>query len=570
MQAASFDGVGLLVEEESGPRRGGGSHAALGWATAKRYASLLVLALVMFGVGLALGRATKANRNVQVVENPKLEERKPTDPYRDANGRPRSVVGAKAAVAADNGECSSLASRTIQGGGNAVDAAVTATLCQGVRSPFASGVGGGMFAVIRLANGSHYALDAREVAPAKASESMFVAKQTQSGLPSSEVGGLSSGVPLELLGLEAMHARFGKRPWRELVAPIAQLARTGFPAPRVLVEAIRDAIAKNKLDASAKAAFGVSDGAGGFRAPTVNESCCARPAFADALERVAERGANALYAGAAGAKWAEDVRRNGGVMEALDFNAAEVHWREPVRVRLQDGSTYVGMPPPSSGGVVVAAILGQMMLWEQEWHGSNRSRPSASDADFALVEAMMHAYSARMDLGDPGPSPPVYEWQTEAQFQGIRWAVDAVSSPATWSHWRAATRAGGGEALARAAYGKLPDHPPRRRAHALPEDHGTTHVSIADASGLAVALTSTINTEFGAGYICASNGILMNDEVRRRSRRPCAACRAWACSHSPPSQSPADGRLQHPGGVEPLRLCAVAREFHPAVQASAQ
>ena len=468
-----------------------------------RYAISALAALTIFAIGWALGRASQTT-SVSVVEH---DERSLPGNGGVGNaryterGKPRFAVGTRFAVAADNAQCSAMALRTLQQGGNAVDAAVTATLCQGVRSPFASGVGGGCFAVIRLANGSHYALDAREAAPAAAKETMFVEhkKRKKGSLPPSEVGGLSSGVPGELKGLEIMHRRFGKLPWRDLVSPVAQLARAGFPTSRLLHEALGDAF--HDLDESAKRAFGVDDGSGGLRAPKINETCCMRPKFAETLDRVAELGTDALYKGEAGQAWARDIQSNGGIISADDLSTTEPHWRDPVVAPLPGGGRYIGMPPPSSGGVAVAAILGQLLMSQAE---SNRTDGGATD--FAIVEAMMHAYSARMQLGDPGPDPPLYAWQSEPVFQGIRAAVSSMSSPSTWAAWRKATRDGGGYALRREAYGVLTNA-------SLPEDHGTTHVSVADADGNAVALTSTINTEFGAKFVCASNGILMNDEM---------------------------------------------------------
>ncbi|KDD74337.1 gamma-glutamyltranspeptidase [Helicosporidium sp. ATCC 50920] len=170
----------------------------------------------------------------------------------------------------------------LEQGGNAVDAAVTTALCQGLYNPMASGVGGGGFMVIRHPDGGAEFVNARETAPAAATENMYARNASLS-----LAGGLAIAVPLELHGLYQAHELHGDMPWGDLVRPVIPLARQGFPAHPYLVDALHK-MDEATLEASPllRETFFIQDGSH-WRAPRINETCCVRTAFADTLEQSA-------------------------------------------------------------------------------------------------------------------------------------------------------------------------------------------------------------------------------------------------------------------------------------------
>lgn len=261
---------------------------------------------------------------------------------------PEHVRTAKGAVAADEPRCSEVGAAVLREGGSAVDATVAAALCLGVTHPHSSGVGGGAFMVIHLANGTSEVIEFREEAPSAASRDMFVATTPRK---SSLLGGLAVAVPTELHGMRVAWERHGKLPWSRLVLPAANLA-DGFAVGKDLAMAIAAEAAHLATFPAAAAVFLKPDG----KAPLLEGDVCRNAQLAKTLRRVAEEGPVILREGALAASLAGDIRDAGGIVTAADLAQYRPRIVAPLRASAM-GFTLLGMPPPSSGGAAVAQVL---------------------------------------------------------------------------------------------------------------------------------------------------------------------------------------------------------------------
>lgn len=380
-------------------------------------------------------------------------------------------------VAADSAVASQVGADMLTAGGDAVDAAVATALMLGVVQPFASGIGGGGFAVVHRADGTSFALDFREIAPAAAHADMYLDPQGEPIPQASTRGPRAAGVPGELAGLYALHQRHGRLPWKQVVAPALAAARDGFPASPLLhrrVAALQDAIAAQPRLA---AMFLTPEGA-----PIPVGATVKRPGLARTLAIVADQGAPAFYQGPLAERLAAAVQADGGLLTAADLAGYRLREREPVRADFR-GHTLLSMPPPSSGGAVLVQVLEALEPLDLAALGHNSSAYL-----HRLAEALKHAFADRARvMGDPDFTPvPVDELTSDATIERVR------------AHFRPHTT------RPREAYGA---------GAAVPEDGGTAHLSVIDAAGNAVALTTTVNTSFGSLYVAGDTGVLLNNEM---------------------------------------------------------
>ncbi len=364
-------------------------------------------------------------------------------------------------------------------GGNAVDAAVATAFALAVVHPSAGNLGGGGFAVIHVAPGKDLALDFRETAPAAATAEMYLdknGKQTEASL----TGGRASGVPGSVAGLFALHAKLGKKPWKELVAPAIKLAREGF----VIDEHLHDGLVR-RADRMAKfpatAAIWTPD-----KKPRATGDKVAIPDLAAVLERIADKGPDGFYKGETAAMIVAEMKRDDGLITAADLEGYKAIWRDPIHFSYR-GDGFVTMPPPSSGGIVMAMtanVLRKVELGKLPWHGAEHVH--------WLVEAWRRGFAARNELlGDPTfvKDIPV------ARLISTDYA-DKLAATIT-------ERATPSKAI-------LP----------LLEGTHTTNLSVVDGGGMAVALTTTLNTAYGSGVTVAGAGFLMNNEMDDFTTKP--------------------------------------------------
>ncbi len=375
-----------------------------------------------------------------------------------------------ALVSSDHPLASRAGAEILAAGGNAVDAAVATALAAGVVQPAGSGLGGGGFAVW-VDGDERGVLDFREVAPSAAHRDMFLTPEGEVDPAASRVGGLAVGVPGEGIGLARLVAEAGSLAPARVAAPAVTLASRGFPAGNHLAQAL-----DRTGHADVQALFRQ-----GERLPRAGEEI-RNPALARTLRRWAATGGRAMHEGPAARAIAAAAQGAGGVLTVEDLEGYAPRVREPVVTTWQD-HTVIGMPPPSSGGLVLGQLLRVLEGYDLAALGHN-----SSDYVHLLAEAMKHAYADRAgSMGDEDfVDVPREGLVSDARVQEIRGRIwPGRTFPPEW-------------------YGA---------PLAPSEDAGTQHISVMDAEGRAVALTTTINTSFGSGVVVESLGLVLNNEM---------------------------------------------------------
>jgi gamma-glutamyltranspeptidase/glutathione hydrolase len=383
-----------------------------------------------------------------------------------------------AAVASDSQAASEAGTEILRAGGNAVDAACATALALGVVNPFASGLGGGGFALLHLARADKtVALDFRETAPSGLTQE----KLGPAGIPPQSA--LSVGIPGEPRGLAEIVRRYGALPFSRCVEPALRLSR-GFVVSPWLANQIHDEIERHP-DSGAKviaAIFSIDEKTAlGLRAG----DRASRPALTATLQRLRDQGADAFYRGPIAEALVRTVAEAGGVLSAADLRGYRPVDREPLHTTFL-GHRLFTMPPPSAGGVILVEALGTLAAHVKEWNRT--AGPMQPGYLHAVAEALKHGFADRARfLGDPAFSHvPLEHLVDPAYHASLRIDPDHV--------------------LAHEAYGSAPSVAPQPA-----RDAGTAHLSVIDQKGNAVALTTTINLGFGARLVAA--GVVLNDEM---------------------------------------------------------
>lgn len=439
--------------------------------------AFLVLASVLAGMFIC----TATHR---LDTNGDVQRKQTWGTHYDYLGRPRLSVSARGAAAADTGTCSEVARNVMKDGGNAVDAAVAGAFCQGVVNPHSSGVGGGTIMVIRMADGRAQVVDAREVAPKNAYETMF--PSTNHDDRPSVNGGLAIAVPLEMLGLREAWKRYGRAEWKTLVSPAAELAK-GFKVHPLLSQMIKLSLPMLKQFPTLMKIYAPKG-----RAPEPGEECCRRPEFARFLRRVAEEGPEFMYQEKMAATLVKEINAAGGNFTIDDFLQAKPTVRKPLQTTI-NGLDFFGAPPPSAGVAVLSALHLLSYL---------KQPPITLGLQFYhyLVESMRHVFAMRLTLGDPAFVPNANEIAKKMVDEEYMMSLFNTIKPET--------------TLPLTDYGG--EYNPIKlngNGGYVPDDHGTSHMSILDADGNAVALTTTVNTGFGSKVVSPSTGIIFNSEM---------------------------------------------------------
>jgi len=387
----------------------------------------------------------------------------------------------------------------LRAGGTAVDAAIAVQLVLNLVEPQSSGIGGGAFMLVHDAkSGRLTAYDGRETAPAAARPDRFLDRD---GKPlafyDAVVGGRSVGVPGTVALLETAHRRHGKRPWASLFAPAIRLAETGFPVSARLAEAL--AADRHITQPRARAYFFDADGK-----PRAAGSTLTNPAFAATLRTIAAGGARAFYGGAIARDIVATVDGsavNPGDLTLADLADYRVKARQPVCAPYR-AYRVCGMPLPSSGGPTVLQMLGILSHFDVAAMG-----PASFWSVHFVSEAGRLAFADRdRYLADPDfVAPPA--GLLDPGYLGAR--ARLIRPGASMGH--AEPGIPPGAAAWRAAHG----------AHAPLEFPSTSHISIVDAYGNAVAMTTTIENGFGSRLMTAG-GFLLNNELTDFSFVPVA------------------------------------------------
>lgn len=375
-------------------------------------------------------------------------------------------------------------------GGNAVDAAVAVGLALAVTHPAAGNIGGGGFMLIRKADGTATFIDFREKAPASATRDMYrtvknpeaissdyQGQQMRMNLSESIVGWRAPGVPGTVRGLEMASQKYGKMPWAEVVAPAVALARDGFEVHYSLANSLKNSTRLLGRFPETKRIF-LRNG----NYYEVGETFI-QPDLAAVLERVALQGSKGFYEGRTAELIAKAMRENGGEITLEDLKNYHAVERKPLETTYK-GYQVLTAPPPSSGGVGIVQMLGML-----EGSGYDKDGFGAASTWHYLAEVMRRYYADRSEfLADPDfYSVPLDRLLDKNYLLARRATIDK-------------TKAGKSTEV---LPGKAPGH----------ESAETTHYSVVDAEGNAVAVTYTLNGSYGSGVTVPGTGVLMNNEM---------------------------------------------------------
>ncbi len=408
---------------------------------------------------------------------------------------PPPFRAAHAAVASDHPLASAAGLAALKGGGNAIDAACATALALGVVHPDSSGIGGGGFALVYLVKEKKsYALDFRERAPAAITPASFFQAGTKDGKVDPELskhGGLAVAVPGEVRGLSEMVRRWGKLPFSRCVDGAQRLAARGFPVSWRLAQNL-GAIDRKQAAGGDKKFLEI------FATKPLGEGTIfRRPDLAWTLGKLRAGGADAFYKGEIAKEIVTAVKNAGGVLSAEDLAGYTATDRTPLAADYRGLRVY-SMPPSSSGGVVLMETLGILATHYPTAADLQRDGRGSSAYLHVLSEALKHGFADRA------------RFMGDTDFVSVD--LPHLTSPAY--HAELARRIKPDAVLPRDAYGTLGAPPAQHR------DGGTTHLSIIDAEGNAVALTTTVNLGFGAHLVAGKTGIVLNDQMDDFSLTP--------------------------------------------------
>ena len=368
-------------------------------------------------------------------------------------------------------------------GGNAVDAAVAVGYALAVVYPTAGNIGGGGFMTIRLKDGRTTFLDFRERAPLASTKTMYLDDKGEFIKGLSTSGYLAVGVPGSVMGFETARTKYGKLSREDLMAPAIRLAKEGFVLEEGDVTSLEGGAKKLAKDPAAAAIFLKPEGKTYATGETL-----VQPDLAAALSSISEKGPDAFYKGPIADAIVSASASMKGILAKEDFEQYSVRELEPIKCNYR-GYEIVSSPPPSSGGVIICEILNVLEGYPLSYLGYG-----SADTTHVMIEAMRHAYVDRNTaLGDPDfVKNPVEKLLDKNYAREIRTKISPF-------------KAGVSQDLKPEGFG---------------ESNETTHYSIVDDEGNAVAVTYTLNGSFGAGVVAPGTGILLNNEMDDFTAKP--------------------------------------------------
>ncbi len=411
------------------------------------------------------------------------------------------------AVATAHPAASEAALQMLEKGGNATDAAVAAAFTLGVVAPYHSGIGGGGFALVfDQKKAETRVLDFREVAPRGATRDMFVKDgKVVPGL--STDGALSVAVPGAARGYLDLHKAFGKLPLKVVLAPAIRAAQRGFRVTPRYLEVAEARVECLREDPEAARLFLVKG-----ELPEVGH-LLKQPQLAGTLQRLVRQGANGFYKGPVAKAVVKTVQDGGGVLTLEDLSSYTPRWRKPL-VGSYRGHVIHTMPPPSAGGLAVVQVLAGLELLEP-------SPAPFGDPEHLhrFAELVRRAYVDRArHLGDPDHNElPMSRLTSAEHIAAMAKGVDAARATPSKSLLDAGPASEGSTLKKRRSKEDVP-HPEARPGK--PGGPSTTHLSVVDGDGNAVALTTTVNYGFGSCLVAKGTGVLLNDEMDDFAAQP--------------------------------------------------
>ncbi|EAN4945067.1 gamma-glutamyltransferase [Salmonella enterica] len=370
-------------------------------------------------------------------------------------------------------------------GGNAVDAAVAVGYALAVTHPQAGNLGGGGFMLLRTKDGHTTAIDFREMAPAGATRDMFLDEQGNPDSKKSLTSHLAAGTPGTVAGFSLALEKYGSLPLNKVVRPAIKLAQEGFIVNDALADDLKTYGSEVLPQYENSKAIFWKDGE-----PLKKGNKLVQQNLAKSLTLIAENGPDAFYKGEIADQIVEEMRQHGGLITKEDLANYHAVERTPI-VGSYRGYQIFSMPPPSSGGIHIVQILNILENVDMKKYGFG-----SADAMQMMAEAEKYAYADRSEyLGDP----------------------DFVNVP-----WQALTS----KAYAKAIAGQIDINKAKPSSEIRPgklapyESDQTTHFSVVDKDGNAVAVTYTLNTNFGTGIVAGNTGILLNNQMDDFSAKP--------------------------------------------------
>jgi gamma-glutamyltranspeptidase/glutathione hydrolase len=370
----------------------------------------------------------------------------------------------------------------LQKGGNAIDAAVAVGFAMAVTHPFAGNLGGGGYMLIRLADGRTTFIDFRERAPEKSSRNMYLDAKGDPTRDSIE-GWRSSGVPGTVRGFEMATTKYGKRSWAQNLAPAIELATKGFPVSYALADGLKSS--RSLASSPESKRIFQKDGAFYDVGETLTQS-----ELGQTLERISRSGAAEFYEGETARRFADEMAKHGGLITLADLKAYKAIERTPL-TGTYHGYTIVTAPPSSSGGIALLEMLGIL-----EGTGYEKGGAGSAASIHYLAEAMRRAYADRNEyVGDPDfVKVPIAGLLDPAYLAKLRGSIDPERA--------------------------TPSDKVRPGKPSGTEHDETTHYSVVDSDGNAVAVTYTLNGGYGNGITVPGLGFLLNNEMDDFASKP--------------------------------------------------
>ena len=403
-------------------------------------------------------------------------------PNPPADSASNNTVGlSQQAVAMPDSYSADAAMQVLQEGGNAIDAAITAQFVLAVTLPEAGNVGGGGFMTIKFEDNTDF-LDYREMAPENAHRDMYLDEQGDVKPYESLFGAKASGIPGTVAGMWAAHKKYGTLDWERLLAPAVDLAEQGFVVHEKLANNIDHYIERTKEAA-------INNNFSEYFAHAKAGTTFKQPELAKTLKAIQQQGKDGFYKGDVAKHIVDFMQQNGGLITYEDLLAYKAVWRKPLHLNWQ-GYELVTAPPPSSGGVAVAQWIGML-----EAYDATHDLPAQNSTEYIHVmsEIGKRVFADRAEyMGDPDFVSVPVEALTDANYITQRAADIQPTS--------------------------ISDTPSVKPG--LKESEDTTHFSIMDRWGNAVANTTTINLTFGSGVVVTGAGFLLNDEMDDFSAKP--------------------------------------------------
>lgn len=384
-------------------------------------------------------------------------------------------------VASVDATATEVGVKILQQGGNAVDAAVAVGYALAVTHPQAGNLGGGGFMLLRTASGQTTSIDFREMAPVRASRDMFLDAAGNADSKKSLISHLASGVPGTVAGFALANKKYGTLPLSTLIQPALELARKGIVVNEALADDLK-IYGSEVLPAhpNSKAIFYKADGKPYQQGDKLVQS----------LELIAKQGPDAFYKGQIADEIASEMAQHGGLIDKRDLANYRAIERKPVSGSYR-GYEVFSMPPPSSGGIHIVQILNILENFDLAKMGFG-----SADAMQVMAEAEKYAYADRSEyLGDPDfVKVPWQALTSKAYAKSLAEQIDVAKARPS----------------SEIKPGKLAPY----------ESNQTTHFSVVDKDGNAVAVTYTLKTTFGSGIVAGNSGILMNNEMDDFSAKP--------------------------------------------------